>query len=88
MSRTFSPDLLVTLPRPGGVQPNPSGNYAVYAESQYNAEENEVNKKQYKALYCPYSSAFLPDPLLDSSKPVLVERGNFDGESIDDTGVG
>lgn len=41
---TFSPDLLVTLPRPGGVQPSPSGNYAVYAESQYNAQENEVKR--------------------------------------------
>ncbi|KAI8335722.1 Alpha/Beta hydrolase protein [Chlamydoabsidia padenii] len=47
MTRNFSPEQLVALPRPGGVQPNPSGDYAVYAESQYSIEKNQTQKHLY-----------------------------------------
>jgi hypothetical protein len=43
MARPFTPDDLVSLPRPGGVEPSPSGRHAVYSESRYFAHEDKVH---------------------------------------------
>ncbi|KAI8096676.1 Alpha/Beta hydrolase protein [Halteromyces radiatus] len=75
MARTFTPEDLVSLARPGGVSPDPTGHYAVYAESNYIIDQDKTQKNIY--LLDLESSTVTPltqPPLGDTqSEPLFLD---------------
>ena len=47
-ARTLQPIDVISLPRPGNAVVSPNGNLAVYAQSSYQAEEDQVNDRTTK----------------------------------------
>ncbi|ORZ26016.1 Alpha/Beta hydrolase protein [Absidia repens] len=67
MARPFTPHEMVTLQRPGGVEPNPSGQFAVYAESEYIADQDKTQKSLYLLNLKTSAVESLTTPVLGES---------------------